>query len=67
MDFKYSYRFTEKAAKDLDEIIKYIKEELFNPSAASVFADKIFENIDNIRNFPLSGMLVENDFLFLNI
>ncbi len=63
MDFKYSYKFTEKAAKDLDEILKYIKQALFNPPAASMFADKIFKSIDNIRNFPLSGMLVENDFL----
>ena len=63
MEFKYSYKFTEKAEKDLDEILKYIKEDLFNPTAATAFFDKIFEGIDNIRNFPLSGMLVENDFL----
>jgi len=62
MEFKYSYKFTEKAEKDLDEILKYIKEDLFNPTAATAFFDKIFESIDNIRNFPLSGMLVENDF-----
>lgn len=63
MEFKYSYKFTEKAEKNLDEILAYIKEELFNPSAASAFLKKVFENIDNIRNFPLSGMIVENDFL----
>lgn len=63
MEFKYSYKFTEKAEKDLDEILAYIREELFNPSAASAFLQKVFENIDNIRNFPFSGMIVENDFL----
>ncbi len=63
MDFKYSYKFTEKAEHDLDEILKYIKEDLFNKSVASAFLERVFGSIDNIRNFPLSDMLVENDFL----
>ena len=63
MDFEYSYKFTENAENDLDEIIRYIREKLFNPSAAVSFFKRVFESIDNLRKFPLSGMLVENEFL----
>lgn len=63
MDFEYSYKFTEKAENDLDEIIRYIREKLLNPSAAVSFFKRVFESIDNLRKFPLSGMLVENEFL----
>ena len=37
MDFEYSYKFTEKAENNLDEIIRYIREKLLNPSAAVSF------------------------------
>lgn len=63
MESDYSYKFTEKAENDLDEILRYISRDLCNPSAATSFGRKIFERIDAIRNFPLSGTLVENEFL----
>ncbi len=63
MAVEYSFKFTEKAEEDLDDILKYISEELSNPSAASGLAQKIFECIDNVRAFPESGLLVENEFL----
>lgn len=63
MDYKYSYKFTEKAEKDLFGILRYIGEDLSNPTAATEFGKKVFERIDDIRNFPQSGTLVENDFL----
>lgn len=63
MDFEYSYVFTEKAENDLDGILGYIRNELLNPSAAAAFGRKIFDSIDNVRKFPLSGMLVENEFI----
>ena len=34
MTFEYSYRFTEKAVQDLDEILHYISVDLDNPMAA---------------------------------
>ena len=34
MECKYSYRFTEKAEQDLDEILRYISVDLVNPTAA---------------------------------
>ena len=63
MDCKYSYKFTEKAEKDLNDVLRYISEDLSNPQAATEFGKKVFERIDNIRSFPLSGTLVENYFL----
>lgn len=63
MEFDYSYSFTAKAENDLEGILRYIRDDLLNPSAATDFGRKLFESIDNVRNFPQSGMLVENDFL----
>lgn len=63
MAFDYSYRFTEKAETDLTEILRYITDDLCNPGAAKELGGKIFESIDTVRNFPLSGLPVENLFL----
>lgn len=63
MAFDYGYRFTEKAETDLTEILRYITTDLSNPLAAQELGRKIFDNIDNIRNFPQSGLIVENSFL----
>ncbi len=63
MAFDYSYRFTEKAVQDLDEILHYISVELDNPIAAKNLGKKIFDQIDNVRCFPESGALVSNDYL----
>lgn len=63
MASKYSYKFTEKAERDLDSTLSHIKFDLKNPSAAAAFGKKVFDAVDNIREFPLSGMIVENDFL----
>ena len=40
MEFKYSYRFTEKAAQDFDEILRYISVDLANPAAAQKLGRK---------------------------
>ncbi|MDE6849896.1 MAG: type II toxin-antitoxin system RelE/ParE family toxin, partial [Clostridia bacterium] len=63
MAVEYSFKFTEKAEEDLDDILHYISEDLSNPAAASGLAQRIFECIDNVRVFPKSGLLVENEFL----
>lgn len=63
MEFKYSYRFTEKAEQDFDEILRYISFDLANPIAAQNLGRKIFEKIDMIRAFPDSCTLVDNEFL----
>ncbi len=59
----YNYIFTEKAAGDLDEIIKYIREDLSNPTAAKQFYEKVFDLIDKVREFPETGMIVDNEYI----
>ena len=63
MEYKYSYRFTRKAEQDLDEILRYISIELVNPFAAQKLGRKIFEKIDIVREFPETGVLIDNEFL----
>lgn len=63
MEFKYSYRFTEKAAQDFDEILRYISVDLANPAAAQNLGRKMLEQIDMVRTFPESGAPVDNEFL----
>lgn len=59
----FKYRFTEKAGRELEKILEYISEDLCNPSAATAFAKKVFENIDTLCAFPDRGALVENEFV----
>lgn len=63
MEDKYSYIFTEKAENDLDGILQYISVNLSNKSAANLFIDKVFAEIEVLRAFPSSGMLVNNGFI----
>jgi plasmid stabilization system protein ParE len=63
MECKYSYRFTEKAEQDFDEILRYIAFDLANPIAAQNLGKKIFEKIDIVRTFPDSGAPIDNEFL----
>lgn len=63
MEYKFTYKLTEKAQNDLDEIIGYIAIELCNPSAASDFMNKLSKCIEETRLFPESGTLVDNEFI----
>ena len=63
MAYNFSYRFTEKAEQDLDEILHYISVDLVNPTAAQNLGRKVFEKIDMVRTFPESGAPVDNEFL----
>ena len=63
MEFKYSYRFTEKAEQDFDEILRYLSVDLANPVAAQKLGRKMFAQIDTVRAFPNSGAPVDNEFL----
>lgn len=63
MEYKYSYKLTQKAEGDLDEIVSYIAVQLANESAASNFVDNLIECIDKTCLFPESGSIVVNEFL----
>jgi plasmid stabilization system protein ParE len=59
----YDYVLTESAEYDIDFTFEYISETLGNPDAASDLADELEEQIEKICKRPLTGKLVENDFL----
>ena len=63
MEYKYSYRFTEKAEQDFDQNLRYISVDLANPIAAQNLGRKMFEKIDVVRAFPDSGAPIDNEFL----
>ena len=63
MESKWGYKLTQKADADLDDIVGYIAANLENPKAASNFADKLQEIIEDARSFPESGSPVVNEFV----
>ena len=63
MAFKYEYQLTKRAESDLNSIVSYIAVELANIKAAANFLDELQVVIDEIRMFPESGFLVENEFI----
>ena len=63
MASEYSYKFTERAEQDFDEILNYITEELKSPDAAVKLGKKIFENIETVCAYPETGMPVDNEYL----
>lgn len=63
MASEYRYQLTQKAAADLDDIASYMSVELSNPNAASDFMGKLMETIQETVAFPMSGTLVNNEFV----
>ncbi len=63
MASEFSYKLTQKAETDLDEIIAYTAVQLKNLQAASDFIDKLQSVINEVCAFPESGILVNNEFL----
>lgn len=60
---EYKYYFTEKAAKDIEDVLNYISVELKNPTAAKELNSEIFKSIEDLISFPDMGLLVENEYL----
>lgn len=63
MASEYRYQLTQKAAADLDDIASYMSVELSNPKAASNFMEKLAQTIQETVAFPMSGTLVNNEFV----
>jgi len=63
MTVKYSYHFAPKAFDDLEAALQYIERELSNPKAASDLAAKIFCGVEYPREFPDSGVKVDNPYI----
>ena len=58
-----SYRFTNRAENNLDEILRYISLKLSNPPAAKLFYDELFFKIELIYSFPESCEQVHNEYV----
>lgn len=59
----YSVKMTPKAADDLDNIYRYISEELFATSSAANILEKIEKEIMGLREFPFSCNYVVDEYL----
>ena len=59
----YTIKMTPKAAEDLDNIYKYISEELFAVSSATNILEKIEQGIMVLREFPFSCNYVADEYL----
>ena len=60
MDFKFD--ISNLAEAELDGILDYIIYNLHNPTAARNLFRKMYEAIENVCLFPLSGAIVGNEF-----
>lgn len=64
----YDYKLTEIAKNDIDQSIKYIKEDLNNHSAAKKLYSKLLHIIENIKSNPrmysdCSNYYIDNVFI----
>ena len=60
---RYNYVLTEIAEADIDEAFDYIANEPVNPDAASAFADKPEEKLEEIYKTPKAGRPIHNPYL----
>lgn len=59
----YRIRLTPKASDDLDEIYEYITNNLHNLKAAVRLMSEMETNLLILKDFPLSGSLLNDEFL----
>ncbi|SDK09155.1 type II toxin-antitoxin system RelE/ParE family toxin [Natronincola ferrireducens] len=60
---KYSIKMTPRAVADLDNIFKYISEELFAASVAGNILERIEREIMRLKDFPFSCNYVADEYL----
>ena len=63
MENNYIVKMTPKAADDLDNIYRYISEELFAISAATNILERIEKEIMRLKEFPFSCNYVADEYL----
>lgn len=59
----YKYLFTDKAQKDLDNILDYLTNHICNVYAAKSFYVLLNERLALVCDFPESNPIIENRFL----
>lgn len=63
IDQPYAVRFTRHAARDLDEMFRYITYELDAEKAAKELMREVETSIANLREFPFSAPQAKDDLL----
>jgi len=48
----YRLSYNPRAKKDIDKILKYIAEDLFNPTAAIKLASEMVDSAEKLKDFP---------------
>ena len=57
----FKVRFTPQAIADLEEIKRYISDDLFNPQAAAELVGLVFEKIQTLTSMPQTGARLRTD------
>jgi len=57
----FKVRFTPQAINDLEEIKRYISEDLFNPQAAADLIALVFEKVRTLSLMPQTGTRLRTD------
>ena len=57
----FKVRFTPQAISDLEEIKRYISDDLFNPQAAAELVGLVFEKIRTLTSMPQTGARLRTD------
>jgi len=63
----FKVRFTPQAIADLEEIKRYISEDLFNPQAAADLAGLVFDKIRSLDSMPQTGAQLRTDIPALKV
>lgn len=63
MENNYTIKMTPKAVDDLDNIYRYISEELFATSSAINMLDRIEKEIIGLRKFPFSCNCIADEYI----
>lgn len=63
MKSKFSYKFSPKAYRDLENILSYIEEELCNAKASKDLAEEVFSTLESVIAFPDAGLPIQNEYV----
>lgn len=63
----FKVRFTPRAIADLEEIKRYISDDLFNPQAAADLVVFVFEKIQSLASMPQTGSQLRTDISMLRV
>ena len=63
----FKIRFTPQAVADLDEIKRYISDDLFNPQAAADLVATLFSKIHTLVSMPQTGARLRTDIPMLKV